>query len=457
MAAFLILAVVFALVAFNVVRGMAASWRLTGDVPYDPILPTAAGGGILSATLDPNATPPAGPLEVVPGPTPQAWDGVSRVNILIMGLDYADTEERRVPRTDTMILFTMDPLSKTAGMLTIPRDLWVNIPDFDYGKINTAFFLGESWKMPGGGAGMAVRTVEQLLGVPINYYAQIDFYAFTEFIDNIGGIELNIPEEITVDPVGQHNTVILKPGKQMVGGAVALAYARNRYTANGDFDRSGRQLQVIMAIRDRIVNLNMLPILITKAPQIYNQLSTGIHTNLTLNQTIQLALLGQQISKENIKQAVIGPGEVVDGTSPDGLAIEKPITDKIRLKRDEIFTTGGPVGPAAVAGDPVELMKAENSRVSVSNATGTPGLAARTSDYLKSQGVNVMNESNAELSSYTRIILYSAKPYTLAYLAKLMNVPTNHIFNSTNTADGQVDVVVILGNDWAQNNPMPAQ
>jgi LCP family protein required for cell wall assembly len=131
-----------------------------------------------------------------------------------MGLDYGDwSADREGPsRTDTMILFTVDPLSKTAGMLNIPRDLWVNIPGFGYDKINTAFFLGEANKLPEGGPGLAIKTVEQLLGVPINYYAQIDFQAFETFIDKIDGVEIDVPYEMKIDPIGKYNTITLEPG-----------------------------------------------------------------------------------------------------------------------------------------------------------------------------------------------------------------------------------------------------
>jgi len=70
--------------------------------------------------------------------------------------------------------------------------MWVAIPGFQHGKINTAYYLGDAYKLPGGGPGLAVDTVEQFLGVPINFYAQIDFQAFIRFIDEIGGVKINI-------------------------------------------------------------------------------------------------------------------------------------------------------------------------------------------------------------------------------------------------------------------------
>ena len=192
-----------------------------------------------------------------------------------------------------MILVTLDPLNKTAGMLSIPRDLWVEIPGFKHGKINTAYYLGDAYKLPGGGPGLAVKTVEQFLGVPINYYAQVDFGAFVRFVDELGGVKINVPEPITVDLLGSGSATKknLKPGVQVLPGEWALAYARNRYTKGGDFDRSRRQQQVILGIRNRILDFNMLPTLISKAPQLYQELASGVHTNLSLEQVNRLAVI----------------------------------------------------------------------------------------------------------------------------------------------------------------------
>jgi LCP family protein required for cell wall assembly len=373
-----------------------------------------------------------------------------------MGLDYADTEERRTaPRSDTMILFTIDPLSMTAGVLTIPRDMWVNIPGYGYNRINTAYRLGELDELPGGGPGLAMKTVEAFIGVPIQYYAQVDFYAFTEFIDNIGGIELEVPAQIKIDPVGPGNTVILEPGYQLLGGAVSLAYARNRYTEGSDFDRSDRQMQVIMAIRDKIVNLDMLPTLIQKSPAIYEQLSAGIHTNLTLEQIIRLALLAKDVSREDILQRTIGEGEITFGVASNGDQILKPITDKIRILRDEVFTTGGPITPASTNNDPAELMKAEAATVQVKNGSATQGLGGMTTDYLKGLGVACIEPGDVgELLTYTRIYDYTGNPYTVKYLVGLLQIQETQVFNHYDP-NATTDVVVELGGDWANNNSLP--
>jgi LCP family protein required for cell wall assembly len=397
------------------------------------------------------------PLQSENGPTPIPWDGANRVTILIMGLDYRDWEGDGPSRTDTMMLLTMDPVSRTAGILSIPRDLWVNIPGFDYGKINTAYYLGELYNLPGGGPGLAIQSIEELLGVDINYYAQVDFSAFENFINEIGGVEVDVPYEITVDPIGPHNTVTLQPGIQNLDGPTALAYARNRETYGADFDRADRQQQVVMAMFDQITSLGKLPKLIANSPTIYNNLRNGIHTNLNLKETISLAWTIAQISRENIKRGIIGPNEVTMSMSPDGMDILLPDMDAVRTVRDQVFTTTTGVAPVATVyvSNPEELRQAENATVSVLNATTTPGLASQTTNYLLDQGINVTETNNATDKSDTTVIIdYTGKPYTVQYLVELLNIQPNSIY-SRYDPNSQVDIAILLGTDWAENNSMP--
>ncbi len=451
-ASFIVVAIAIGIVAFNLVSNLVKSWNMSAMPGQQFTQPTA-----VNAQGTPIA--PDVPLQSQSGPAAKPWDGTSRVTILIMGLDYSDWRMQTegatsASRTDSMILLTVDPLSKTGGMLSIPRDMWVNIPNYGYYKINQAFYFGELDKLPGGGPGLAINTVEKFIGVPIDYYAQIDFSAFSDFIDALGGIEIDVPDEITVGVMFK-SEVTLKPGKQLVSGEVALAYARARYTALGDFDRAGRQQQVIMGIRDRVLSLNMLPTLIANASSLYTKLSNGIKTNMTLDQVIQLAFLATQIDPKNIKKGVIGPDAISMAKSPDGLDILVPYPDKIRLVRDQVFTADGPVSPASVGQDPKALAAAEQARITVLNGTGENGFATKTGDYLKGQGLNITQEGNADkVYANTTIVLYSGKPYTASFLASLMSVTNANIINQYNP-DSTTDIAVMIGQDWARKNPMP--
>ena len=198
---FVAIAITLSLVTFNTVSGLVTTWDITSLPGLALVNPTPTPDGdqvALPGEIQEEAGSESTSKPV--GLTPDPWDGASRVTVLVMGLDYNDWRAGEgPPRTDTMILLTVDPLSNTAGILSIPRDLWVSIPGFDYGKINQAYQLGESFKVPGGGPALAMSTVEHLIGVPIQYYAQIDFDVFVQFIDEVHGVKLSVPEEIFVD------------------------------------------------------------------------------------------------------------------------------------------------------------------------------------------------------------------------------------------------------------------
>jgi LCP family protein required for cell wall assembly len=454
---FTILTVVVAFFAFRQARAFFAAYDVTemqGIALSKTATPAMDEQGQPLPTQDPALAPQERP--VIEGPAAQPWDGASPVTVLVMGLDYGDwSADREGPsRTDTMILLTMDPLTMTAGVLNIPRDLWVNIPGFGYGKINTAYYLGEANQLPGGGPGLAIKAVEGLLGVPINYYAQVDFYAFVKFIDIIDGILVNVEQEIKIDPIGSGNTIILTPGQHRLYGPEALAYARARYTDGGDFDRARRQQEVLLEIRRRVFKPEVFPTLLTRAPEIYQELSGGIHTNMSFDEAIQLGLVAKDITKEAIRLASIAPpDQVLFAKSPDGTQdILKPISDKIRETRDYIF--GAAIQPAA-QGESVELMRAEAARISVLNGTWVEGLASSTQQYLAAQGANVIQAANAgDSPQYCVVYDYTGNPYTVQYLVDLMGIPPSNIYSSYNPAS-EVDVEIVLGASWANANPLP--
>jgi LCP family protein required for cell wall assembly len=447
----------FILVAFfaaNFAYAKSKDFFLTFDMAQIPGLAvqnTPSGGSNSEGTPDPTPLP-----MLSSDPVPQPWDGASPVTVLVMGLDYRDWEEGQgPPRTDTMILLTIDPLTKTAGILNVPRDLWVSIPGFEYGRINTAYPLGISFDIPGGGPALAMQTIESLLGVPIDYFAIIDFYAFEQFIDELGGIYVDVPEEITVDPIGEHNTVILQPGRQLLDGPTALAYARNRKTEGGDFDRAQRQQDVILAIADRALELGPAQ-LASRAPALYNELAAGIHTNMSLNDALRLGWLALEIPLNTIKRGAIAPPKaVMFGKSPDGSQdVLIPVPDQIRLIRDQVFSSTNMASPIMTTGDERANMEAEGASIVVANGTYMGGLASDTQAYLQSQGANVVDTQNSDYTTFTRLIDYTGKPYTNRYLVNLMQI-TPYSISFKYDPNSQVDVLVILGDDWAGSNPMP--
>lgn len=433
---FIIMALITSLVAFNTVRELTGSMTIL-NLPGVPILQALAQGNKPGSSTSGQAVA-----------TPEPWDGSSRVTVLLMGLDYNDWRAGETPHSDTMMLLTIDPVNKTAAMLSIPRDMWVNIPGFDYGRINEAYFNGEAFKLPGGGSELARQTVEQFIGVPVQYYAVIDFYTFIAIIDEFDGVEIVPDQNVTVEKFGGGQEQVLQAGqKYTLDGALALAYARERHTTGADVDRANRQQQVILSFRRRIMKYNDLPTLITKIPAIYQDLSSGIFTNMSLNDALKLGFLALQLDVERIDRAVIDYTMVLQATSPTGEAILKPIPDKIRALRDQIFASGGTLGPMAVAGTDSTLVKDEAASVVIWNGSGDNTVGNRVADYLRGQGINVIQVADVGYESATKIEIFNGKPYTVNYLAQLMGIASANIWNSFDPAAG-TDIRLTLGGNW---------
>ncbi len=396
------------------------------------------------------------PLQPENGPPPHSWDGTSRINVLLLGADSREWEANfGPPRTDTMILLTLDPQSQTGGMLSLPRDIWLEIPGYGYGKINQAYFFGEADQIYGGGAGLAMDTVENFLDINIDYYVKIDFNAFVQIIDEIGGLKVDIPYAISVTPLAGHATP-LQPGVQTLPGDLALAYARARNTDGGDLDRAVRQQQVIMAIRDRLLSFDLLPTLIQKSPILYQQISSGVETNLTLKQAIQIGWMARNIPEDQIRREVISFDQVYYSTSPGGAFILVPMMEEIYALRDEVFGGALTITPNALAGiDSQERMQAEEALVSILNGTTTPGLAAKTEVYLNEQGVAITEIGNAtDLYNESILIDYTGNPGTVDYISGLLRIPVQRIYHRFEPENSS-DVTLILGADWANDNPLP--
>ena len=382
------------------------------------------------------------------GSMPQGIRPQERVTILMMGIDQPCEHIVEPYRSDTLILLTVDPLSKTAGVLSIPRDLWVVVPGFDNNRINTAYRSGELHQYPGGGPALAVETVQLNLGVHIHHYVTVNYDGFVQAVDLIGGIELDVQEAINdpdyPDRCYGYDPFYLPAGRQHLDGDTALKFARTRATYGADFDRIERQQAVLMAIRDRVLEQNVF--LLGRAGEFWNTFEENVTTNMTYQEAVGLAMLVQEIPYENILLTSVGQGYVRDYTAPDGARVLIPIREKIRELISSMFSSSG---AQALPTDLQTLMQREAAEVLVLNGTYTPGLAASTADFLTLFGFTIAGVDDAQDKDQpsTRIIDYSGNPATVNYMAELMGVSPSTIFGGTDP-DGEFDIKLILGADW---------
>ncbi|MDX2161231.1 MAG: LCP family protein [bacterium] len=428
--------------------------RAQPTITPSPLPPTPT----TTATVDPNITPTATPLTPTPTVTPTldplaayTWDDPRRVNVLLLGIDQREgIADERYYLTDTIIIASIDPARRTVGMLSIPRDLWVSIPGFQYGRINTANQLGDQSAYPGGGPALLARTIQENLGISIDNYVLINFNVFTVLVDLVApnGVEVCPPEAINDPdyPDAGFGTIPVSfdAGCQRLNAERLLQYARTRATEGSDFDRARRQQEVILAVREEVVSAGGLINFLTQIPQLWTQLSANYKTDFSLEQVIALANLAQEVDTADIHTGQIDNLYVNLSTTATGDQVLIPRYNAIRTLIQQVFEPQ----QALTLVELRERAEAENASIVVFNNTPVTGLAGQTRDWLASQQVSVTSVGNTAEpdNAPTTIRMYTDKIWTARYIAALMGLPPERVQPG---ADGLTteDVAVVVGTD----------
>lgn len=391
------------------------------------------------------------PDEKSPLLTLPQWEGTERVNVLLLGIDSRCDEEGPT-RTDSMMLISIDPVNKSISALSIPRDTWVEIPIFGADRINRAHYFGEANEYPGGGPQLAMETVENFLGIRVDHFIGINFEAFRDFINLIGGIQIDVPETVDdptyPDECYGYDPFHVNKGMQSMNGPIALQYARTRATAGGDIDRAARQQQVIFAVRQKLLDVGEIPKLIKRAPQLWGSFERNVQTSLSQKEVLKLASLVQAIPADSIKMNVIDYSYVYNATTPSGEQVLIPDYDKVSELRDELFSAVEP--PQPIVNNLTQHVLDENARVMIWNGTQVHGLASETQSYLESYGMNIVAVDNADTSQYptTRVFDYGDNEYTRRSLNELMGLRPLDVVQTDDLPEGDFDVLVVLGLGW---------
>lgn len=264
-------------------------------------------------------------------PEPPKWEGTEPVNILLMGVDARGFEEGEIPRSDSMLVASIDPVQKKMYLFSILRDTYTEIPGHGRNRINTAITHGPK---------TAMKTVGDLLGIPIQYYVYTDFQGFMKLVDSVGGVDFYVEKDMQYSSKADKNEydIDLKKGMQHLDGNKALQYSRFRYDKMGDFTRTERQRELIKAVAQKMQSTTS----IMKLPDILNSVSPYIDTNMDVNDMWKLANVGYQSTMKGSEQvppmkllveANIGGAAVLTVRNPDTLkqyiqdVLNPPVTE----------------------------------------------------------------------------------------------------------------------------------
>jgi LCP family protein required for cell wall assembly len=417
---------------------------------------------------NPRAASNPQPVTGLTGETLPDWEEDERVNVLLLGIDKRPDEQ--YARTDTIILVTVDPATGKAGMLSIPRDLWVTIPGYGENRINTAHYLGDKNGYPGGGPALAMKTVQYNLGVPVHFYVRVDFDGFRRIVDTLGGIDIDVAQTINDPKYPDENygydPFYIEAGLQHMDGGTALKYARTRATSGADFARARRQQQVLFAIREKALAIDVVP----KIPELWTTMAGTAQTDLQLVDILELAKLADEITSDDIQSTVIDHTMTVDYVASTGAQVLLPVREKMRPVVDSMFSSPEPSGPpptptpdpAVVAQAQAEVeaeaqrqaevaaaLQSEGAKIVVQNGTPQDSLAATTAEYLRDQGFTIVQFGPADGADYPRTVIvdYTDKTYALTLLADIFNVADENIRRSPNLKS-DVDIRVIIGADF---------
>jgi LCP family protein required for cell wall assembly len=252
-----------------------------------------------------------------------------RLTILLMGVDRRAREGDVPTRSDAITLITLDPKSKTAAMLSIPRDLYVPLAGLErVDRINTAYFFGESRQVPGGGAQAAKDTIALNFGIPVHKHLIISFEGFKRAIDALGGIDIEVPQTIVDEayPTEDYGIerLVIPAGPTHMDGVLALKYVRTRHQ-DSDFGRLQRQQQVLLAVRNKALSLGILG----QLPALLDAIHGLYETDLSVAEIASIAKIWSEIPDASINTYRIDQTMVQSWTTPGGASVLIPLRDKI--------------------------------------------------------------------------------------------------------------------------------
>ena len=394
-------------------------------------------------------------------------EGENRINILLIAIGGEGHKGRNL--ADTIMVASIRPQDNSVALLSIPRDLYVQVPEEDYyTKINAVHAYGESQKK-GDGPKLLQKKIEEITGLPIHYYARIDFTAFKHIVDAVGGLNITIENSFE----DYWHKISFPAGTEKMNGERSLAYVRARYIRGpegGDFKRAARQQQVLLSLKEKVFSIQTA-LDFRAISSILSSLSENIITNMQLWEMKRFYELARIIDQSEVRSIVlttghngvlIGSTEVLGGVPA---SILKPRTgDYTEIQKlaanifsEEVSTTVTPQKEAEIPEpEPTKEAEVEGTQkeiskpsVEIRNGTSINGLAKKVSDALTGKGYEVTSVGNAKDKATIKTTAYA--------ISTKQNDKAKQVANDINAAsdsglpsgekETSANVLVILGTD----------
>lgn len=380
-------------------------------------------------------------------------EGDGRVNILLLGKGGGNHPGADL--TDTIMIASIDPISKEAALLSLPRDLWVRAPGLWSMKINAvyssakdkAYSMNETDDAAAEKAGIEAveNIIKDITGVPVHYYMMVDFTAFQQAVDAVGGITIDVAEPL-YDYVqaweNNNNPLIADVGVQQFNGKKALLYARSRYSSS-DFARGERQRQIVVALQQKVLQVGTFsnPVTVTK---LFNSVGSNVTTDLNLNEIMRIYEIGKEIPPTGIASFSF--------TDEDNVLVK---TDTIN-ESSVVVPRAGTFEYSAIRSYVRNslrdsFLKSEDAKIVILNGSGVEGLATKRSEELKSYGYNVIKVDNAPRQDYatTELLDFTQgiKKYTKRYLEQRLKILTSSGSGGVDNTLYGADFVIIVGSN----------
>lgn len=404
-----------------------------------------------------------------------------RVNILLLGIGGAGHDGPLL--TDTMILASVKASTGQVALISIPRDLSVEIPGHGFRKINSANAFGKEDRYPGGGEQLTADIVSSITGQTVHYFARVDFDGFKKIIDDLGGITVTVEKSFADREYPTKNygyqTVKFTAGKQTMDGETALKFVRSRHGNNGegsDFARSRRQQLVLEAVRDKVFSIGTLlnPV---KVGNVLGSLGTHTSTNLEIWELLRLGRIVRNASASSVKTYVLesGPNDPLKVTTGiDGAFLLEPkdstfnavkaivknafIQDAISNEqaRITIFDSSGKLGTGKTVAGTLLTMGFPEPTIDASHVLGTSP-ETRIIDYSKGRDSSTVRG----LEAYFNVVSISNTPALLdvRHLPDILNGNTNsgETMALFPEQPKNTDILIILGKDFLKRSTAKRQ